>query len=89
VNTESIENLIQDLNKILNQVIHENSELKSIIHRIHSLGYNVQISFNLGRGEAGAVARTDSSSSSKDKVQLILSKDDYLFLKSIKISVDE
>lgn len=86
---DNIESLIQDLNKILNQVIRDNRELKNIIQKIHSLGYNVQISFNMGEGEAGAVARTNDSEGVDHKVQLNLSKDDYLFLKSIKISVEE
>jgi|GEM_PF-1195112 len=89
VDKDNIETLIQDLNKILNQVIRDNRELKNIIQKIHSLGYNVQISFNMGEGEAGAVARTHDSDGVDHKVQLNLSKDDYLFLKSIKISVDE
>jgi hypothetical protein len=89
VDKDNIESLIQDLNRILNQVIRDNRELKNIIQKIHSLGYNVQISFNMGEGEAGAVARTNDASGEESKVQLNLSKDDYLFLKSIKISVDD
>lgn len=88
---KNIERLVQELNEILNQVIRENKELKDIIRSIHSQGYNVQISFNSGSGgEAGAVARTDShDTTAEDKIQLHLSKDDYLFLKSIKIASEE
>ncbi len=88
---KNVEKLVQELNEILNQVIRENRELKEIIRNIHSQGYNVQISFNSGTGgEAGAVARTDSpAAASEDRIHLNLSKDDYLFLKSIKIAIDE
>ena len=88
---KNIEKLVQELNEILNQVIRENKELKEIIRSIHAQGYNVQISFNSGTGgEAGAVARTDNADAAlDDKSTLNLSKDDYLFLKSIKIAVDD
>ena len=88
---KNVEKLVQELNDILNQVIRENRELKEIIRSIHAQGYNVQISFNSGTGgEAGAVARTDLPAGvADDRIHLNLSKDDYLFLKSIKISIDE
>jgi hypothetical protein len=88
---KNVEKLVQELNDILNQVIRENRELKEIIRNIHAQGYNVQISFNSGVGsEAGAIARTETPAVlSDDRIHLNLSKDDYLFLKSIKISIDE
>jgi len=88
---KNIEKLVQELNEILNQVIRENRELKEIIRSIHAQGYNVQISFNSSSGgEAGAIAKTDAPPTGLDnRVQLNLSKDDYMFLKSIKISVEE
>ena len=85
---KNIEKLVQELNEILNQLIRENQDLKEILHDIHEQGFSVQISFQMeGEGNPGAVAHTDKAKS--NKVHLKLSKEDYLFLKSIKISVDD
>lgn len=88
---KNIERLVQELNEILNQVIRENRDLKEIIRNIHNQGFNVQITFNSGSGsEAGAIARTENAATGvEDKILLNLSKDDYLFLKSIKIACDD
>ena len=85
----NIDILVEDLNRILNDVVRENRELKHIIQQIHSLGFNVQISFNMGESGTDAIAKTESSGEKSKKINLKLSKDDYLFLKSIKIAVDE
>lgn len=88
---KNVERMVQELNEILNQVVKENKELKEIIRTIHNQGYNVQISFNSSSGsEAGAVARTEAPPLGEpEKIHLKLTKEDYMFLKSIKIAVDE
>lgn len=86
---KNIAQLIKELNDLLNLLVQENPDLKCVIRQIHSLGFHVQISFNAGTGEAGAVAHTGQCEAATDAtIQLDLNRDDYLFLKSIKISID-
>lgn len=84
----NVEILIQELNQMLNRIVRENRELKGVIRAIHSMGYNVQISFTCAGNEKGTVTCTGRDEP-EDKSQLNLSREDYMFLKSIRITSDD
>ncbi len=85
---KEVNDLIQELSRLLNHAVFESEEARSLIRAIHSLGYNIQINFNAAERERGAVSCTRRETA-EDGDELPLSHEDHLFLKSIRITAEE
>lgn len=91
---DNLKKLMKDLGETINSALADSPEINDAIRAVREAGYDVflVLEATIGvnrRGETGADAEVETSTSPDGDVQLKMNAQDMKFLKSLKIKIDD